>query len=132
MAPISGLVPMVHVDDVERAVGFYRLLGFEIGNRVPASGQMAWAWLYSPNAPDWKRGANLMLARADGPVDPHVQAILFYLYATDLKALRDTLIARGVEAGEIKYPAYLPQGEFRVVDPDGYVLMIAQSGPSTP
>jgi hypothetical protein len=63
MGPISGLVPMIHVADVERAVGFYRLLGFEIGNRVPASGQMICAWLYSPNAPDWKRGANLMIAR---------------------------------------------------------------------
>jgi hypothetical protein len=31
-APISGLVPMIHVADVGRAAQFYRLLGFEIGN----------------------------------------------------------------------------------------------------
>jgi hypothetical protein len=42
------------------------------------------------------------------------------------------LLAHGINAGEITYPEYLPQGEFRVVDPDGYTLMIAQSGPTTP
>ena len=37
-APISGLVPMIHVADVERSAAFYRLLGFEIGNAVPRGG----------------------------------------------------------------------------------------------
>jgi len=35
-APISGLVPMIHVADVERSAAFYRLLGFEIGNQAAA------------------------------------------------------------------------------------------------
>ena len=51
-APISGLVPMIHVADVERSAEFYRLLGFEIGNYVPRAGPMHWAWLYAPKAAD--------------------------------------------------------------------------------
>jgi hypothetical protein len=130
--PISGLVPMIHVADVERAAAFYRLLGFEIGNYVPRSGPMHWAWLYAPKAPDWKRGPNLMITRSECAIDAHAQEVLFYLYATNLVSLREQLIDQGVEATEITYPEYLPNGEFRVQDLDGYTLMIAQSGTDTP
>ena len=131
-APISGLVPMIHVADVARSAAFYRLLGFDIGNFVPRQGPMHWAWLYGPKAPDWKRGPNLMLTRTGRPLDPGVQDVLFYLYAADLEALRSELLAAGITAGAISYPDYLPEGEFRVLDPDGYVLMIAQSTADTP
>jgi hypothetical protein len=70
-----------------------------------------------------------MLARAGEPVDPNVQAVLFYLFARDLFALRERLIAAGVKAGEIVDGRPGPAVEMRVVDPDGYVLMIAQVAP---
>jgi hypothetical protein len=73
-----------------------------------------------------------MLTCSEEAVDPRAQAVLFYLYAADLKALRETLLVQGIAAGEITYPEYLPDGEFRVEDPDGYVLMIAQSASDTP
>jgi catechol 2,3-dioxygenase-like lactoylglutathione lyase family enzyme len=123
---------MIHVADVERSAAFYRLLGFDVGNRVPAEGPMHWAWLHAPNAPDWKRGPNLMLTRTGRPIDAGAQDVLFYLYAAELPALRDQLLAAGITAGAISYPEYLPRGEFRVQDPDGYVLMIAQSTADTP
>ena len=129
---IRGLVPMVHVADMDRSVAFYRHLGFEIGNRVPRTGPMHWAWLYSPGAADWKRGPNLMLALAECAVKAEEQTVLFYLYAADLHALRERLLAAGIAAGQITYPEYLPDGEFRVTDPDGYTLMIAQSVADTP
>jgi hypothetical protein len=44
---INAIVPMIHVADVQRSADFYGLLGFEIGNRVPRTGEMEWAWLYS-------------------------------------------------------------------------------------
>jgi hypothetical protein len=131
-APITGLVPMIHVLDMERSVQFYRLLGFEIGNCVPREGPMHWAWMYAPTAPDWKRGPNLMLARSECAIDGGAQEVLFYLYAAELPALRERLLAAGIEAGEIAYPDYLPEGEFRVADPDGYTLMVAQSSVDTP
>ena len=130
--PVSGLVPMIHVADVERAAAFYRHLGFDIGNYVPRSGPMHWAWLYAPKAPDWKRGPNLMLTRSSRPIDPGAQDVLFYLYAADLKALRNTLLENGIDVGEIHYPDYLPKGECCVRDPDGYTLMLAQSTEDTP
>ena len=123
---------MIHVEDVKRSATFYRLLGFEVGTFVPPIGPMQWAWLYVPKAADWKRGPNLMVARSTCPIDVTAQEVLFYFYATDLKALRRDLTATGIEAGEIAYPDYLPKGEFRLKDPDGYTLMIAQSAADTP
>jgi len=38
--------------------------------------------------------------------------------------MRDRVLAAGVVAGEMTYPFYRPKGEFRVSDPDGYVLMV--------
>ena len=130
--PVSGLVPMLHVTDVERSVEFYRLLGFEVGNYQPREGQKHWVWLYAPRAADWRRGPNLMLTRSECAIDARVQEVLFYLYASDLKALRSTLIAHGLSASEITHPEYLPAGEFRIEDPDGYTLMVAQSSDDTP
>jgi len=46
--------------------------------------------------------------------------------------LREELLAKGFRASDISYPDYLPEGEFRLEDPDGYTLMIAQSGRDTP
>ena len=131
--PISGIVAMIHVTDVERSAAFYRLFGLEIGNAVPrGEGPKHWAWLFSPSATDWRRGPNLMVTRSDRPLNPDAQDVLFYLYAADLPAVRATLLASGIAAGEICYPGYLPEGEFRVTDPDGYTLMIAQSSANTP
>jgi len=53
------------VSDVERSAVFFRLLGFEIGNKVPRTGKPNWAWLYQPKAESWKRGANLMLVTGE-------------------------------------------------------------------
>jgi catechol 2,3-dioxygenase-like lactoylglutathione lyase family enzyme len=131
-SPISGLVATIHVADIDRAAAFYRLLGFEIGNFVPREGPMHWAWLYAPGVPDWRRGPNLMLTRNARPINADGADVLFYLYAADLPALRNHLLAAGISASEIKFPEYLPNGEFRVQDPDGYIVMIAQSMPDTP
>jgi catechol 2,3-dioxygenase-like lactoylglutathione lyase family enzyme len=129
---LSGLVPMIHVADVQRSVEFYRRLGFEVGNRVPREGPPHWVWLYTPKVTDWRRGPNLMLTQSKKPVDGAGQEVLFYLYAADLKALREQLMVAGVKVGGIDYPEYLPNGEFETHDPDGYLLMVAQSGSDTP
>ena len=73
-------------------------------------------------------GARLMLALADEPVDPQQQAVLFYCWTPDVRALQSELRAGGVEAGEIEHPFYMPAGEIRVVDPDGYTLLVGQLG----
>ena len=132
MMPVTGLVPMIPVLNVERSVQFYQLLGFVVGNRVPREGPMNWAWLFAPNAPDWRRGPNLMLNRSEGAIDRAIRGVLFYFYATDLVALRGELASAGRNPGPINYPDYLPKGELAIQDPDGYCLMLAQSDHDTP
>src|SRR4051794_16561878 len=88
-SPVSGLVPMIPVADLERSIAFYRLLGFEVGNRVPQQGSIQWAWLYAPNAPDWRRGPNLMLNRSECTRTASDTAVVIYLYAPNLVELRD-------------------------------------------
>jgi hypothetical protein len=68
-----------------------------------------------------------MLALAGAPIDPHRQAVLFYLYAEDLDGLRDHLITHGLRVGPIRDGRPGPERELRISDPDGYCLMIAES-----
>jgi hypothetical protein len=67
-----------------------------------------------------------MVAEADGAFDPEVQGILFYLYTRDLDGLRARLVAGGVPAGEITTGGPGPDRQLELVDPDGYVLMLAE------
>ena len=126
-AQTRSLVAFAHVADVERSIRFYADLGFEVGNRVqsddvqPDGGSVTvWAWLQSEKA-------DLMVGLAEDPVDPAKQAVLFYLYFDDIQATRDTLVGLGHAPGAICHPFYMPGGECRLLDPDGYVLMLAQT-----
>jgi hypothetical protein len=113
---------MAHAADVQRAVDFYKLLGMEVrGSLRNPTGELQWVHLASEQA-------ELMFARAAEPVIASQQAVLFYLYSPDLIALREHLIACGVKVSAIKYPEYMPKGEIRVDDPDGYCLLIGQAG----
>ena len=69
-----------------------------------------------------------MFACATEPVVPSQQAVLFYLYSPNLVALREHLISAGVRVSPITHPDYMPKGEVRVEDPDGYTLLIGQAG----
>jgi catechol 2,3-dioxygenase-like lactoylglutathione lyase family enzyme len=111
---VIGLIPMARVVDVQRSIDFYGLLGMEVVNTfTPPSGQLSWAHIKSAEA-------DLMLTRADAPIDVTQQGVLFYLYAEDLKSLREHLLSKSVAASEISFPFYMPEGETRVADPDGY------------
>src|SRR5947209_19187239 len=94
---LTGLVPMIHVADVEGSNEFYKKLGFEVGKSVPPAGPKHWAWLYCPAVENWKNGANLMVTRSARPLNPDAQAVLFYLYATYLVALREDLLAKAIK-----------------------------------
>jgi predicted enzyme related to lactoylglutathione lyase len=122
MSAVRSLVPMAHVRSVPTSIEFYRKLGFVVGNTFAPSGQTepSWAWLRSDRA-------SLMLALANEPVVPGQQAVLFYLYCDDVAATRAALQEAGVDVGQINHPFYAPNGEFRVQDPDAYVLMITQT-----
>lgn len=136
-AAVQRLVPFVHVASVDASLSFYALLGFAPVNLMKdAFGVAFWAMAKSG-------GAEIMLARADGPVDASQQAVLFYMYSDDVSTLRKSLLAGGLhDAGryngvsaphdgrrvvfDIAYPAHMPAGELRVQDPDGYVILVGQ------
>ena len=122
MAPkVTGLIPLAHAADVQRSVDFYRALGMEVrGSLRNPAGYLQWVHLSSEQA-------HLMLARASETIIADQQAVLFYLYSPDLIALRELLLAAGVKASPITYPEYMPKGEIRLEDPDGYILLVGQA-----
>jgi Glyoxalase/Bleomycin resistance protein/Dioxygenase superfamily len=119
---VQGLIPYVHVEDVDRSIAFYHHLGFAVTSIYKYRQVPVWAELRSEDA-------LLMVSRDGDPIDPAGQGVLFYLYALDLAALRAQLLANGVLAGEIEDGTPAPKEQMKVTDPDGYVLMVAQIDP---
>lgn len=120
---VRRLVPMAHVASVTRSVAFYGKLGFDLVNSLssPSHGEEPrWAYLRSGQA-------DLMVSLAEKPVVPEQQAILYYLYTDDVYRFHTALTQAGVAVGELLFPTHSPMGEFRVVDPDGYVLLVGQN-----
>jgi len=113
-------VPILHVASVVTSVAFYEALGFTAA-RVINSDQLG-------DDPHWARmtrgRAELMLAQATAPVVPEQQAVLLYLYVESVGAYRDSLAGAGVRVGRLDRPDHSPSGEFRVVDPDGYGILV--------
>lgn len=136
---------MAHAADVDRSIAFYARLGFACQSRFAGPDGIT-------NWTDLRCGAaRLMLARASGTVRAADQAVLFYLYTPDVKALRAHLQQRGLgdagpppdqpgsRVGALPEPPtavvfdivprfYMPRGELRVHDPDGYCLLIGELG----
>lgn len=137
---VHRTVAMLHVADVAASARFYGHLGLGLSGEHRDRGRLVWAHL--GGAP-----SELFLAQASGPVDAAQQAVLLYLYSDDLRSLRSRLLAAGVfeappfdpQRGPPPTPAlktgrvypivprfYMPAGELRVEDPDGYVLLVGQ------
>jgi uncharacterized glyoxalase superfamily protein PhnB len=119
---VNRLIPFVHVEDVERSIAFYHHLGFIVASVYKYRGQPVWAELRS-------EGAELMVSTDGDSIDPAGQGVLFYLYSSNLGALREQLVAEGIDVGEIRDGTPGPREEMRLTDPDGYVLMVALVAP---
>lgn len=114
--PIRNIVAYAHVVSVPKSIQFYETLGFRVDSTHSDRNEIIWAWMKS------ERG-NLMLAKASGPIDREQQAILFYVYVDDVSGKRNELSAAGLSVSPLTHPFWAPEGEFRVVDPDGYSLL---------
>jgi hypothetical protein len=111
---------------VQGSVDFYRRLGLDLRNSQEEDGVLVWAFVASAAANPNDAGARLMLAAADEPVTPSAQAVLFYCWTHDIRRLHEKLESAGMNPGPIEHPFYMRSGEFRLVDPDGYVLLVGQ------
>jgi hypothetical protein len=141
---VTKIVPMAHVEDVDATAQFYAMLGFSCESRYSREdGVTNFVGLVSGYA-------KLFFARASGPIIPSQQAVLFYMYSPDVRRLREHLLQKGLEDGgippgfrklgqeghmparnavySISHPFYMPEGELRVQDLDGYTLLIGQLG----
>ncbi|MFK7959149.1 MAG: VOC family protein [Phycisphaerales bacterium] len=134
---VNRLVPYVHVADVDASLAFYALLGFTVVSAMKDdAGKTFWVMARSD-------AAEIMLAQASGPIEAEQQAVLFYMYSQDLQSLRQSLLAGGIRdagpysgaarAGDttrmvhtIARPSHMPGGEMRLIDPDGYVVLVGQ------
>jgi hypothetical protein len=74
-------------------------------------------------------GAELIVTTDGDSIDPNGQGVLFYLYSRNLEALREQMLADGIDVGEIADGTPGPRQEMRLTDPDGYVLMVAEVEP---
>ena len=119
---VRSLVAMPRVRSVPESIAFYRRLGFEVENTFVPEGHTGPAWAYLTAG-----RAHLMVAEGDETVVPTQQGVLFYAYCDDVPALREELMAAGVPAGPIETPFYAPKGEFRIEDPDAYVIMVTHT-----
>ncbi len=108
---------MLHVADVARSLRFYQLLGFATIDVQGDPGCVGWARMHC-------EGGALMFLLAEGPINPDVQGILLAMYTPDLPALREHLLANGIDAPPITYPEYMPSGQITLRDPDGYIIGI--------
>lgn len=117
---MKAAVALLHVSDVTRSVEFYQKLGFELGKQPLKNeqGVASFAWLHRGQA------VQVMVTLTGRPLNPGAQDAMFYLYVDDLRAYREGLIARGVQVGEVKYPFWNRNGEFRIDDPDGWTWMV--------
>lgn len=132
---ITGIAPYAHVASVKNSIRFYEILGMSCVSVYGPADDPFWAMMEVG-------GQKLMLARASGPVDHTIQAVLFYTYAPDVKAFRAQLVDAGLPESEgefagrgcvlgISHPHHMPAGELRAMDPDGYVVLVGQLGDPT-
>lgn len=121
---VVHLVPFVLVADVERSIAFYEALGFAVIKTHAPGGRIEFAGFEATPS------AKIMLARVDAlPAgDREGQSPGFlYLYTPDLEAVRERLLGRGVDAGEIEDgPGPAPNRQLCVIDPDGHGHMVAE------
>jgi catechol 2,3-dioxygenase-like lactoylglutathione lyase family enzyme len=117
------VTPMLLSSDVERSLRWWARLGFEtVDVERGEDGAIFWARMHCQG------GAVMFLRADDGIPGTPGERVPFYMYSPDLPALREELIAEGVETGPVSYPQYMPSGEICMKDPDGYTVFVGHWG----
>jgi len=112
--------PMLHVAEVERSLKFYELLGFETID-TDRCDPIGWARIHC-------EGGAIMFLRAEEPITSPPTGIMLCMYTPDLPALREQLLAAGLNVPPVRYPQYMPSGEIQFLDPDRYPIIVSHWG----
>jgi catechol 2,3-dioxygenase-like lactoylglutathione lyase family enzyme len=129
---LARLVPMLHVTDIRRSLGFYRdQLGFQLLSPEPLLDSFGWCHIRCD-------GVELMLTNglAGGPIRrpgdrDERWPVMFYFYPDDVVGLHRELTVRGVDVGGLCVTVYQMK-EFSILDPDGHMLTFGQGTDEPP
>jgi catechol 2,3-dioxygenase-like lactoylglutathione lyase family enzyme len=116
------LTTALAVNDIRRSIAFYQILGLELTDYEGDPSRPGWARMHG-------EGGDLMFLVTERDAEADRQKgdrIFIYLYTEELPALRQHVIASGIEVSEIKYPAYMKSGEIAMKDPDGFLVFVGQ------
>jgi catechol 2,3-dioxygenase-like lactoylglutathione lyase family enzyme len=108
----AGLIPLLHVTDIDSSIAFYERLGLEPEGFYEQEGWLLWCRLRSETE------AELMLALTGDTPHVHDGTVALYLFVDDLDALalHEPVEEAHPSAGRAA----------RLQDHDGYVVMVAE------
>ena len=107
-------VVVIPVSDLDRAKGFYLKLGWRLDIDVAASDDFRAMQFTPPGS-----GCSIILGKNVTAAAPG-SAQGLYLIVSDIEAVRDQLVARGVEVSEV-FHAATPGAQFQTTDTSGRV-----------
>jgi catechol 2,3-dioxygenase-like lactoylglutathione lyase family enzyme len=114
---VRAFVPLLKVADMQGSIDFYEKLGFAVSNSFgPKGGQPQWASLTAGSV-------EVMLGWSARSTRANLDE--FYLYCADVEQMHANVRELGLSPTSIRRPAFNPNGEFDVIDPDGRVVHIA-------
>ena len=122
---MDSVSPNIFVKDIQKTIGFYRELGFEIVTSVPEKGEMIWAMMTCGNVTFMFQtyeslGEELPeISRKDGG------SLLLYIQTKEIRKLFEKIKDKvHVLKGLVK--TFYGATEFSILDIDGYVLTFAE------
>jgi catechol 2,3-dioxygenase-like lactoylglutathione lyase family enzyme len=125
-----GIICELGVKNVDVSIEFYKALGFEVVETVPADVGSAWAELSFQGSRLMLQETTELAAEVAGVVEvtgsPSHVIVLRVGPISVAEDMRGKLSTQATSPSRITYTDY-GTAEFSVVDPDGYVLLIAGS-----
>lgn len=124
---VQSLTPNLGVNDVNATVEYYKKLGFELRQSVPAEGKLDWAMISAGGAALMFQEEASLKAEYPELQDRSVGGDLtFYVSVSDALALYERL-KDSVTIVKQPHKTFYGADEFAIRDLNGYILTIAQS-----
>jgi catechol 2,3-dioxygenase-like lactoylglutathione lyase family enzyme len=126
MPVMQSVIPAAYVRDIDASRAFYGLLGF---HEIRAGQADAGAWSLVQHDRQ-----SILLTLTRPPLEIPPLPLLFYFFFEDLEAVAGLMQAAGITAEHQGYPPHALGGEYKVLDPDGNAVLLAQRerSPSQP